>query len=634
MTDEVVRQIGEKVLQRIGFSPTELLYQRMGRVLHQRMRQGGFASIEAYAAHFARAGDAELNQLAEELAINETYFFREQKHFTALQQLLPELSRPGIPVRLLSAGCSSGEEAYSLAITAHRTLSPMGRRFSVLGVDIDSAALARAREGLYPAWSFREDGLRLAEGFVRPEGNKHRIREHIRQTVEFQQLNLVEEMPEGPFDVIFSRNMLMYLTPENRQSTIKRLTELLRDDGALFIGSAETLDQLPDDLERVSAHGTSYYRRRRTPREETPTAATQIRVLLLSRSPVFRVTVRQMVRSEPGITIAAEAATYPETRSPAERTADVILVDAATFVAESRSRGGKSPFTVPAVVVARPHESVGETRLGVDVVVVPATGPAGLREHAPVVLSRLRTAARRTRRLRGTGSLRGTGPLSLRRLPENTPGPQRPLRGLGEKPSEPDPPFERLLLIGCSTGGPAAVSSLVQALPTGLGLGVLIVQHMPAGFTKTFADRLDRLTAYRVIEGRPGLFLLADTIYVAPGSQHTLVGPRGGLRVIPPEPGDIYVPNVDRTFLSVARSGLANRTFAVVLTGMGDDGAEGMAALMAAGSETMVQHPGEAVVAGMVNATLARGAARRVMRIAEMPEVITRWAKGAAPLRR
>ena len=190
---------------------------------------------------------------------------------------------------------------------------------------------------------------------------------------------------------------------------------------------------------------------------------------------------------------------------------------------------------------------------------------------------------------------------------------------------------ERLLLIGCSTGGPPVVAQLMAELPAGLGLGVIVVQHMPAGFTRSFAERLNRASAYRIQEATDGAELAADAAFVAPGQRNLVVGRAGTLRVLRPDPADLYVPNIDRTFLSVAAGPLARKTFALLLTGMGSDGAAGLKALAEAGAETAVQDPAEALIPAMVNAGLARGAPKQVLKTAEIARAVAAWA-AARPL--
>lgn len=225
-------------------------------------------------------------------------------------------------------------------------------------------------------------------------------------------------------------------------------------------------------------------------------------------------------------------------------------------------------------------------------------------------------------------SLRSASPTDLRTWLEDL------LAGgpLSREAAETSRRAERLLLIGCSTGGPPVVAQIMAGLPTGLGLAVIVVQHMPAGFTRSFAERLNRVSPYRVREAASGVELAADEAFVAPGQHNLVLGRAGALRILRPDPADLYVPSIDRTFRSVAASPLAPRTFAVLLTGMGSDGAEGLKALADAGAETAVQDPAEALIPAMVNAALARGAPKHVLRAAEVAQVVAAWASARSPL--
>jgi len=160
------------------------------------------------------------------------------------------------------------------------------------------------------------------------------------------------------------------------------------------------------------------------------------------------------------------------------------------------------------------------------------------------------------------------------------------------------------------------------------------VQHMPPNFTRSFAERLARVGRYAAREATDGELLVADTLLVAPGGRNVLLTRTGRIQVVPPEPGDIYVPNVNRAFVSAARAGLGPRVMAVILTGMGDDGAIGMAELAAAGAYTVVQRPEDAVVAGMIEAALARGGVQKVLATADIPSEVVRWAQRGVALAR
>lgn len=624
MTEELLRQVGDKIFLCLGFSPTELLWQRLARVVQQEAKRAGAASVDEFLQRALRGERAVLEAICQGLTINETYFFREPKHFDALRQLLPELAALQRPLRILSAGCSSGEEPYSLAMTAQDVLGPLGHSFEILGVDFDAEALERARQGCYRSWSFRDQGMQRARAYVEQRGELWCVRESIRARVTFEQLNLIERVPSGPFAVIFCRNTLMYFTTEHRNAIVRRFTEELLPGGVLVIGSAETLERPPSELERVTIAGAYLYRKR--PRLGSVTIVADeepLQVLLVSASPVTRVAIRQALRLLPGVELVGEARSLEEARTRLEDRPATVVVDALeNGILLERLTGLQS---WPVVVLVGP--GVQPPR-GVPAVAVPELVPGAVRRVAPE-LGEVLAAARSRWRDRpkvdgaaraGTGILRRPSPVGGTVRPNGRPGTgtlAEPVRRAAE----------RLLLIGSSTGGPAVVAELVAALPLGLGLGVLVVQHMPPNFTRSFAERLARVGQYAAREVEDGELVMADTVLVAPGGRNVLLTRAGRVQVVPPEPEDIYVPNVNRAFVSVARAGWGPRAMAVILTGMGDDGAVGMAELQAAGAYTVVQRPEEAVVSGMIEAALARGGVQKVVAAADIPSEVVRWAQ-------
>lgn len=195
---------------------------------------------------------ARLETLAAHLTIGETYFFREPKTFDALAtRLLPDLVRTrrgrDQSLRLWSAGCSSGEEAYSLAIMLHELLPDLADwRVTILATDINPQALRKAVEGSYGEWSFRERRADLKERyFDRAERNRHVIRSDLKRLVTFAALNLVEDTYPSPasgtgeMDLIFCRNVLMYFTPVQSRRVLGRLRGSLRDGGLFAVSANE-----------------------------------------------------------------------------------------------------------------------------------------------------------------------------------------------------------------------------------------------------------------------------------------------------------------------------------------------------------------------------------------------------------
>jgi two-component system chemotaxis response regulator CheB len=178
-----------------------------------------------------------------------------------------------------------------------------------------------------------------------------------------------------------------------------------------------------------------------------------------------------------------------------------------------------------------------------------------------------------------------------------------------------------LCVIGASTGGPAAVQRIVQALPAAFPLPVVVVQHMPVGFTRPFAERLDSLSRVRVVEAEDGMRLVRGTVLVAPAGSHLRLSPNLAV-VLSPEPSDAkHIPSVDVTMRSAARA-RPGKALGILLTGMGEDGADGMAMIRAGGGVTIAESESSCVVYGMPRAAVQRGGAGWVMGVGEIAGVM------------
>ena len=188
------------------------------------------------------------------------------------------------------------------------------------------------------------------------------------------------------------------------------------------------------------------------------------------------------------------------------------------------------------------------------------------------------------------------------------------LVGLKKKPGLAVPP-NRIIAIGISTGGPNALQFMLSQLPADFPSSILIVQHMPEGFTEMFARRLDECSALDVHEARSGDLLLAGRVLLCPGNRHMMVRrmPRGEMVVLnDAAPVNGHRPSVDVLFHSVAQEfGLTG--VGVLMTGMGDDGAAGLGAIKAAGGMTIAQSEESCVVSGMPRAAITKGYANRIV---------------------
>jgi two-component system chemotaxis response regulator CheB len=188
-----------------------------------------------------------------------------------------------------------------------------------------------------------------------------------------------------------------------------------------------------------------------------------------------------------------------------------------------------------------------------------------------------------------------------------------PPRGKKKKPSAIPP--NRIVAIGISTGGPNALQYVLSQIPEDFQPSILIVQHMPEGFTEMFAKRLDECCALDVQEARSGDLLLAGRVLICPGNRHLMVRrmPRGDMAILsdaPPVNG--HRPSADVLFHSVAQQ-IGLTAVGLLMTGMGEDGAEGLGALKAAGGVTIAQSEETCVVSGMPRAAISKGYADKVI---------------------
>jgi two-component system chemotaxis response regulator CheB len=187
-----------------------------------------------------------------------------------------------------------------------------------------------------------------------------------------------------------------------------------------------------------------------------------------------------------------------------------------------------------------------------------------------------------------------------------------------------------ILVIGSSTGGPEALAKVLPALPASLPVPVLLVQHMPPVFTRQFAQRLDRLSALRVVEALDGTPLAPGTVHLAPGDHHLTIrtSPRGNATMLTQGPPENFCrPAVDPLFRS-AVDAYKGAVLAVVLTGMGSDGRLGAARIREAGGTVVVQDQATSVVWGMPGAIASAGLADEILPLDRIAETIVRRLTG------
>ena len=269
MGDLEFRMLSELVRGHSGLhfdADTRTLFEK--RVM-RRVRDLELTSVTAYHLHLrSRAqGAAELARLVDELTINETYFFRERAQLTALvREIVPQLcaANEGRPVKVWSAGCSSGEEPYSVVMLAREAGLAPGVDFRVTASDISQRMLRRAREGVYREASFRETEPSVRERYFTRCEQGWRIADEVRRHVDFIHANLFDTGKLallGALDVILCRNVIIYFDAAGKRRIIDLFHDKLRPGGYLLLGHSESLINLSSSFELQQLRRDLVYRR-------------------------------------------------------------------------------------------------------------------------------------------------------------------------------------------------------------------------------------------------------------------------------------------------------------------------------------------------------------------------------------
>jgi two-component system chemotaxis response regulator CheB len=338
-----------------------------------------------------------------------------------------------------------------------------------------------------------------------------------------------------------------------------------------------------------------------------------IAVLVIDDSAHNRRTLKQLLESEPDVRVVDWAMDGEEgLRKVLELRPDVVTVDL-----EMPRMGGytflrllRSTAPTPAIVISS-HSHKADVfkalELGAfDFIARPAKASAPALEALRTELLEKVRAARLVRR---GGARRVPARVSQEREPRE------------------EPPF--VVAVAASTGGPPAVQRLLEALATEPTACVLVCQHMPSQFTRAFAERLDSIGPFHVREAKDGDRLAPGYVYIAPGGRHMLLFNHAGQLVLEtPEVSakDRYVPSADKLFSSVAKA-LGAQALAVVLTGMGSDGAAGAREVHQAGGEIWAESEETAVVFGMPQEAISTGVVKRVLPLGEIGPALVALAR-------
>lgn len=266
LTDREFARIARIASAEAGLSLSEGKKPMISSRLARRLRETGHADFETYLT-FLEEGDSneERSKLISALTTNVSHFFREAHHFRTLEtevlRPLADKARAGGRIRLWSAGCSTGQEPYSIAMSVLSVLPEAPRLdIRILASDIDQAVLETARRGVYPERLMDGVDPDMRRRFFATGGEGFTANDDLRSLIAFRRVNLVGQWPfSGPFDAIFCRNVVIYFDVETQAALWPRFHRLLSPRGLLFLGHSERLD--PRSAEAFECTGVTTWRK-------------------------------------------------------------------------------------------------------------------------------------------------------------------------------------------------------------------------------------------------------------------------------------------------------------------------------------------------------------------------------------
>jgi len=546
----------------------------------------------------------EFERFISALAIHTTSWFREVPHFRFLERYLRKNLKmwQGQTFKLLSAACSTGQEAYSFALVleAFRNES-LTFDYSVEGRDLDLVALELARKAIYPRKGLQDIDLKYRFGLLLGSG-KYRDymvpTEPIRQRCQFSRSNLLQPIYQrnAKYDFIVCRNVLIYFSDDQIATIVQNLLQILTDDGLLCLGHSEALNPTRFGLKTVGS--AIYSRRPKTSgqlgsKSVTTSPATntraKVKILIVDDSPTIRAIAKGLFDKHGFETVVAKSAAEASECIKRHRF-DVISLDqrmpgetGISWLKRQRQTG----LDTPTIIVSDIDESdavelLQDLKNGAQDFIPKSilnTNPEALIE----CVTELVEASNARRSDTGTSSRIVTVSRTEQRKPD-------------------------LILIGASTGGPEAICRLLANMPP-TSPPIVVVQHIHVSFARPLGARISSISGLKLGEIGNASVLKLGHLYLALGDYHLGVesaGTRTQLFVSQDPHVGRHRPSIDFLFRSALH--LRKHVSAVLLTGMGSDGAAGMKLLKEKGSTTYAQDRGSCIVYGMPKVAAAMDA--------------------------
>jgi len=631
--EAIARKISSITGVQLGEKQSSLVFSRLSK----HLRNLGGISAHQYWEYLSTHEADEIPVLISLLTTHHTFFFREQVHFEYLEKEMPRLVKQikesgRHTLRVWCAACSHGQEGYSIAMFLDYHLKQLGAGvdYKITFSDVDQDSVRIAKNGIYRndelnrvPLTYRSNHWSRGTGKV---ADYSKIKTKISQNCEFKVLNLLEldRLPvRDQYDVIFVRNVFIYFTSAEIERITNNLLKHMEPHALLFIGVSESLMGLNIAVEHI---GKSIYQLRQNEGvqtknlESTPLASKEkmiqswlkkrdqapvtherrddhkvhaqpdrleLRVVTLQRTLQIGFHVRQVINNLPGFksagfeVVASAEEAYSKIQ---QKNADILVVE--TGVARYLSHIF-SKRNIPTLIVPSPGNPIRANEF--------PQWP-----HVKYFDQELKVEKEGQR----DALLRALEQVSQLEVSQQ----------LTTSTNLPNIDSSFVVAMGASTGGTEALSKIIADLPSNMP-PIMIVQHIPEGFSRAFADRLNQISHLRVKEAVDGDELESGQVLVAPGDRQMTVNGRPGhykVHVYSGEKVNGHRPSVDVLFRSVAEC-VKGSTLGVILTGMGSDGAEGLLLMRKNGAITLGQDATTAVVYGMPKVAHQIGAVGKVL---------------------
>lgn len=595
--------------------------------LMRRVRSLKLKSVDEYLEYFKSHRESEIPELVSAITTHTTSFFREPGHFDFLmEEVYPQIVKPGASLKLWSAACSTGEEVYSLAISFLEYLRIKGLKQSdfpqveIIGTDIDFNSVSAAQEGVYRYVDVDKLSKELVSRYFDAGAGEFaqfvRLKDNVHKICSFKQMNLqARDYTVKDADVIMIRNVLIYFDTKQVKEIVTKLNKCLKKDGFMFLGHSESLRGMNLPLEVI---GNSIYARQLSQKVISLKAETEkraakekdppIRLLIVDDSLSTRKVLAKIVQAQGEFIVVGEAANPLEAMKLMQTTQYDLMtldihmpeMDGVTFLQQLQ---GKSHPPIVMISSISYDDAVSVLNCfeygALDYIEKP--DGQNLEAEGQRIRSTLKMAMRANSR-------------SFTKRP-HTQDQRRNVESLGAFTFTTAELARDLIVIGASTGGTEAIKDVITYFPEN-SPAVLIVQHIPPAFSRAFAQRLDTLCKMSVKEAENGDIVQSGHVYIAPGGKQMRVQEVKGkivIEITDDDPVNRHKPSVDYLFNSVAPLAQSWNISAALLTGMGADGAKGLLALGLSGAHTIAQDEDTCVVFGMPREAIELGAAKEVL---------------------